>query len=194
MREDDIVGGMAKELNLQAIMATDGTISIDIGGIRHTFKDYADTMGCLVHLYSARRQQAAEQGQVWPPPSPSPKRRDRSLLLLQIASAGIWFGIFLSTANQPPYRPYERNEFLQLGRLLVFAISAYTAYSAAMSNKRGWAWLFGLLAVTYNPFIEARLDRAAWQLLDLAAAMVSVVSLFGLKVYVENAPVEASET
>lgn len=78
----------------------------------------------------------------------------------------------------------ERNEFLQLGRLLVFAICAYTAYAAVMSNTISWAWLFGLLAVTYNPFIRAHFDRRIWQILDLAAAIVSLGSVFGLKVYI----------
>ena len=68
--------------------------------------------------------------------------------------------------------------FYMLVRLVVFGVSGYTAYRYAQRNLSGLAWLFGVIAIAYNPLLPVYLTRAIWMPVDLLTAGVLVWSVF----------------
>jgi len=71
--------------------------------------------------------------------------------------------------------------FFTLLRFVVFASSAYVAWMAYEVQKEKWVWIFGFLAVLFNPFIVIHLDREIWSIIDLIVGVFMVVSVFVLK-------------
>ena len=51
-----------------------------------------------------------------------------------------------------------------------------------IQKKNGWAWAYGVTAVLYNPIWPFYLDKDTWGFIDVAAAMMMLVSIFSLKV------------
>lgn len=75
-------------------------------------------------------------------------------------------GIFLLGAlGSWPYAYY------QLLRWVVCGVGAYTAYMAYESGRTSWAWVFGVIAVLFNPIVPFYFARDTWQVLDLVAAI-----------------------
>lgn len=60
--------------------------------------------------------------------------------------------------------------FYMLVRLVVCGVCGYTAYRYAERELSGLAWLFGVIAVAYNPLLPVYLTRAIWMPLDLITA------------------------
>ena len=71
--------------------------------------------------------------------------------------------------------------YYQLLRLLVCGVSIYAAYMAYTFNRIGWAWTIGIIAFMFNPFIKFYFGRDFWQLIDVVAAIVLIISLFAIK-------------
>ena len=71
--------------------------------------------------------------------------------------------------------------FFTLLRFVVFASSAYVAYMAYEVQKEKWVWIFGFLAILFNPFIVIHLNREIWSVLDLIVGIFMIVSVFVLK-------------
>lgn len=70
--------------------------------------------------------------------------------------------------------PYS---YYTLMRLLCCTVAAYGAYLAVERQQRVWFWIFGVVALLFNPFLPIRLDRATWAVLDVAAALLILASL-----------------
>ena len=86
-------------------------------------------------------------------------------------------GIFLLGAlGSWPYAYY------QLLRWVVCGVGAYSAYMAYESGRTGWAWLFGIVAILFNPIIPFYMQRETWQVLDIAAAFPFLVFPFTKKI------------
>ncbi len=71
--------------------------------------------------------------------------------------------------------PYGYYQLLRWGILIIGAYSAYSAYSA---GKSSWTWIFGAIAVLFNPIIPFYFQRDAWQMIDVLVAIVFLVFLF----------------
>lgn len=72
-------------------------------------------------------------------------------------------------------QPYS---YYQLLRWIVTAAGAYSAYQAYSSKKSAWVWLFGAIAVLFNPFAPFYLAKDAWQSIDLITAIIFIISIF----------------
>ena len=71
--------------------------------------------------------------------------------------------------------------YYQLLRFVVCGVSVYVAYMA-YSWQRLWAtWLFGIIAVLFNPIIPIHLSKELWQPIDLACAVLFLVIAFIMK-------------
>lgn len=92
-------------------------------------------------------------------------------IALLIASAFLFVALF----DGWPYG------FFTLLRFVVFASSAYIAYMSYEEKKEKWIWIFGFLAVLFNPFIKIHLDREIWIVIDLIVGVFMIISLFALK-------------
>ena len=62
-------------------------------------------------------------------------------------------------------------------RLLVFAVGAYGVYLAHKVKQQGWAWTLGAIAVLFNPLFPIYLEREVWAPIDVAVAVVLLVSI-----------------
>jgi len=71
--------------------------------------------------------------------------------------------------------PYSYYQFL---RWLILGVGGYSAYLAYNSEKKIWAWIFGLIALLFNPIIPFYLSRATWQSIDIIVAVIFFISLF----------------
>ena len=83
--------------------------------------------------------------------------------------------LFLALVDGWPYG------FFTLLRFVVFAISAYVAWMSYEVKKEKWVWIFGFLAVLFNPFIVIHLDREIWSVINLIVGVFMIISLFILK-------------
>lgn len=71
--------------------------------------------------------------------------------------------------------PYGYYQFL---RFVVCGVGGYVAW-LSYESKRIWAaWLFGLVAVLFNPLVPFHLSREIWQPLDLACAALFLAGAF----------------
>jgi uncharacterized membrane protein YccC len=84
-------------------------------------------------------------------------------------------GMLLGALGRHPYGYYT------LLRWVVCGATAYSAFEAVKVKKEGWAIMFGIIAVLFNPFVPARLDRATWSLFDCGTAILLAVSLFAVR-------------
>jgi len=83
--------------------------------------------------------------------------------------------LFLALLNGWPYG------FFTLLRFVVFVATAYIAWLAYEQQKAKWVWIFGFLAVLFNPFIVIHLNRELWSFIDVIVGVFIIVSIFALK-------------
>lgn len=74
--------------------------------------------------------------------------------------------------------PYGYYQFLRWAILIIGGYSAYLAYNL---KKIGWAVVFGIIAVLFNPMIPFYFSRDVWQLIDIGSAVLFLVSSLGKK-------------
>ena len=99
------------------------------------------------------------------------KNKRKSIALLVAATI-----LFLALFDGWPYG------FFTLLRFIVFASSAHVAWMAYEAQKEKWAWVFGFLAILFNPFIIIHLNREIWIVIDLIVGIFMIVSVFIFKI------------
>jgi len=92
-------------------------------------------------------------------------------IILLIAAAFL----FLALIDGWPYG------FFTLLRFAIFTGAAYIAWMAYEQQKEKWVWIFGFLAVLFNPFIVIHLNREIWSVIDFIVGVFMIVSVFVLK-------------
>ncbi len=77
--------------------------------------------------------------------------------------------------------PYGYFTFL---RFTVFGIFTYMTYVLYHSDKNSlWVWVFGFIAVLFNPFIPVYLDREIWWFIDLVIGIfLLLLSIFKFEI------------
>jgi len=71
--------------------------------------------------------------------------------------------------------------FFTLLRFVVFAAMAYMAWVAYESKQGKWIWIFGFIAVIFNPFIPLYFGRGFWVIVDFMVAIFLIISIFVFK-------------
>ena len=72
--------------------------------------------------------------------------------------------------------------YYTLLRFVVCGVGAYGVYfSSEIIISKGWAWIFGIIAILFNPIIPIHLDRDTWAVIDVAVAVILGASIFMLK-------------
>ncbi len=99
------------------------------------------------------------------------KMNKKKNIILLIAAAFL----FLALIDGWPYG------FFTLLRFVVFASMAYIAWLAYEAKKEKWIWIFGFLAVIFNPFIPLYFGRDFWVVVDLIVAVFLIISIFVFK-------------
>ncbi|TSA44823.1 hypothetical protein D4R51_03030 [bacterium] len=88
-----------------------------------------------------------------------------------------WFKLLailflLGTLGDWPYVYY------QLLRWFILGVGGYSAYLAYNSGRKVWVWIFGAIALLFNPIIPFYLSRNTWQPIDIIVAIIFFISLF----------------
>lgn len=68
--------------------------------------------------------------------------------------------------------------YYQLLRWVILGAGAYAAYLAYNSGKNLWTWIFGAIAVLFNPILPFYLSKDTWQFIDIIVAIIFFISLF----------------
>jgi hypothetical protein len=71
--------------------------------------------------------------------------------------------------------------YYQLLRFVVCGVSAYLAYMTYNWQKIWAVWLFGFIALLFNPLIVIHLSRELWQPIDFICAVLFIIAAFVLK-------------
>jgi FtsH-binding integral membrane protein len=74
-----------------------------------------------------------------------------------------------------PYAYYQIMEWVVVGGALM------TSYQAYQQKKMFMVWLFAFVAVVFNPLAPLYLGTLIWQVVDITAAVLFVVSFLVLK-------------
>jgi len=70
--------------------------------------------------------------------------------------------------------PYD---YYRIMRWVVCAAAVFVAYQSWTWRKPWGMWVFGFAALLFNPLVPAHLNRATWQVLDLAMAALLVAGI-----------------
>ncbi|MGB9665272.1 MAG: DUF6804 family protein [Ignavibacteria bacterium] len=69
-------------------------------------------------------------------------------------------------------------DYYTLLRFVVSSVSSFSLYFALKLKKDGWAWIFGVITILFNPILPVHLNRNTWAVIDVAVAVVLIASLF----------------
>jgi FtsH-binding integral membrane protein len=87
--------------------------------------------------------------------------------------------------NRPGYTRSHGRDFYTALRWVSCAAFAYSAVVASQMQLTFWAWVFGLLAILFNPIIPVYLQRQFWQIIDYVA--IATIFLAAI-VFTRNVP------
>ena len=71
--------------------------------------------------------------------------------------------------------------YYQLLRFVTCGVAVYIAFTAYNWQKMWAMWLFGFIALLFNPLIPIHLSREIWQPIDVICAVLFVFIVFVLK-------------
>jgi hypothetical protein len=77
--------------------------------------------------------------------------------------------------------PYS---YYTLLRWICCPIFAYSAFAAHERKRMPWVWVFGVLALLYNPIFRVHLDRSTWtgvNWLTVGAIIIAAVSFWRIR-------------
>ena len=91
-----------------------------------------------------------------------------------------WFKIIailflLGALGDWPYGYY------QILRWVVSVSAAYFCiliYNSPKGRSGAWVWIFGAIAVLFNPIVPIYLSKSTWQPIDIVVAIIFFVSIF----------------
>lgn len=69
--------------------------------------------------------------------------------------------------------PYGYYVLLRLAATIVFACAAYISVKR---KHRLLPWIYGLVALLFNPFIKVFLPKEVWAIVDVAAALILLLT------------------
>ena len=93
-------------------------------------------------------------------------------LITTLVASAILFGCLIDGL------PYG---YFQILRWVVCGVCGYRGYLAYTLDKKAWMWVFVFSAVLFNPIAPIHLDREVWAVVDIALAVVLLVSLGTVK-------------
>lgn len=76
--------------------------------------------------------------------------------------------------------------YYQLLRFVVCSVSVYVACMAYNWQKMWAVWIFGFIALLFNPLVPIHLSRELWQPIDIICAILFIVMVFVLKMPMEK--------
>jgi len=77
-----------------------------------------------------------------------------------------------------PHNPYG---YYILLRWICCGVFVYLAFEAYKRRRDVWVWVYGLIAVTYNPILRISFKRDMWSIVNIITVAIAVISIFVLK-------------
>ena len=71
--------------------------------------------------------------------------------------------------------PYGYYQFVRFAALVGFAFLSYQSYER---NDRSFAFIFGALAVLFQPIFKISLGREIWNVVDVVVGIFLIVTIF----------------
>jgi len=68
-------------------------------------------------------------------------------------------------------------DYYTLLRWIACGVAAYTAFQAMQIKNVGWLFVFVIVAIVLNPIIPLHLKRESWAFVDIAAAVLLLLSI-----------------
>src|SRR5262245_692633 len=96
--------------------------------------------------------------------------RKQNIIGLYVAWLFVAGMLVYAALEKHPYRYYT------LLRWICCPVFAYSAFTAHENNRLPWAWIFGVLALLYNPILRVHLDRTTWTGVNWVTVAVLVVA------------------
>jgi Family of unknown function (DUF6804) len=62
-------------------------------------------------------------------------------------------------------------------RVITCSLSAYAVYLTLQWKQVGWAFVFGAIAILFQPIFTFRMTRQTWQYVDVAVAVMLLASI-----------------
>jgi len=66
-------------------------------------------------------------------------------------------------------------------RIFICLLSGITAFVSIESNNKSWMWLFGIIAILFNPIIPIYLEKEIWVVIDFIVGIIFIISIFTVK-------------
>ena len=76
--------------------------------------------------------------------------------------------------------------YYQLLRLVVCGASVYVAFMAYQWQKILSTWMFGFIAILFNPLIPIHLSREIWQTIDVICGLIFIAGAIILSEPIKN--------
>ena len=92
-----------------------------------------------------------------------------------IVPSGIAILFLLGAFADFPYGYYT------LLRFVVCGVATYVAYFSYQNRVEWGTWIFGAMAILFNPIIKIHLDRDLWQFIDLVAVVLFITVICKVK-------------
>jgi len=70
----------------------------------------------------------------------------------------------------------QRKDFYTLLRWVCCAAFAYSAVAAFQMKRRAWTWVFGILAVLFNPLARFHLKHGTWLIIYWASIAIILIA------------------
>ena len=103
-------------------------------------------------------------------------------IIARLIAAGMLVGALFRHPSVTGYgrhhAPYD--DYYTLLRWVVCGVAAFAAFQAGKSKKTGWMWALAIVALAFNPLLPAHLKRETWAVIDLAVAVLLVVSIVAI--------------
>ena len=62
-------------------------------------------------------------------------------------------------------------------RLLTCGVCLYAGYEAIQEKQTGWVFVFGGIALVFQPLVPLRMTRETWKYIDVFTALFMIVSI-----------------
>jgi len=70
--------------------------------------------------------------------------------------------------------PYGYYGFL---RWAICGVAIVSAIQMHRMNRQGWVWIFGLIAILFNPLVPIHFEKSTWRIVDGAAGVAFLLTL-----------------
>ena len=71
--------------------------------------------------------------------------------------------------------------YYMLVKVVTCGAAVYVAYFSYVNDVVWGAWIYGILAIVFNPIVKFRLGRDGWEVMDVVAAILMIVAVIGIR-------------